>query len=314
MLVGLALLAFQVANPFTPPPPAQVVNETRVVNEVHVIPQPLDPEAVAEATVQSNGATLNMVVAPPLVQWVNDLLSLPDIWRTTPPEWSYDNPAVRQISESTRNVAVGLLAAFILATGIAKALGQDPNLARPIYAVILSAGTLTWWEIGVRINNTICAMIGAPAPADFMRARLKLPTNAVDNVGDTLLMIAYAVVAIIVLGSLVFRLGMIMTLIPVGFLALMCKAVEQTDNLAQNYNRISVGLLFSQVLYVIAFRLVEVLGALGTTSVATTIIGMIILFNIRRAPGMLSSMSTSGSGTPGFLKRAITAAVTRRVR
>lgn len=312
MLIGVALvLWFQMAPPITPP--SQPVVETRVVNEVHVIPQPLDPEAVAEATVHSNGATMNMVIAPPLIQFVNELLNLPDIWRTTPPEWSYNNPAVRQISEVTRNVALGLLGVFILVIGIGKALGQDPDLSRPIYAVILSAGTLTWWEIGVRINNAICAAIGAPSPAEFMRARLKLPSNGIENIGDTILMIAYAVVAIIVLGTLVFRLAMIMTLIPVGFLALICKAVEQTDHFVQTYGRISVGLLFSQILFVIAFKLVEVLGALGS-GVATTIIGMVILFNIRKAPGMISSMATQGSGAPGVLKRAVTTAVLRRVR
>jgi hypothetical protein len=310
VLIGLALLAFQVANPFTPPPPAQVVNETRVVNEVHVMAPPPDPEVIAESTVTSSRAMLTMVIAPPPVQWANELLNLPDIWRRTPPDLTYNHPAIKERSGLMYGAALGLIALAVLVAGISRALGSEHFEWRIVYATVLALGSLVWWQVGIDLNNAICNLINAPDLPSLIRPNLTIP-DPTDEAGAVILTLVYAIIALMLLASLLFRLGMLMILIAIGPLALFCFATPQSEGLAHKYVSLSVGLLFSQVLIVLGLSLAQVLNSLGT-GLAGTLLSMIVLLLLPKVPGLLSSGMQSGGR--GMVSTIASMAIFRRLR
>lgn len=295
LLMGV-VLAFQV-GPLPPmPPPSQpaAVVENRVVNEVHVIPQPLDPEAVAEATVQSNRASFGMFIAPPVVNFANELLNLPDIWRTTPPEWTYRNDAIRRVSDLLRIAAAALAVIAVLGIAIGKMTQQDPSAGRFLFAIVMSMSSLVWWQLVIDANNVITAGLSAPDLPGLIRPHLAMPADPVEQTAEVVLLVVYAVVAIILLLTLAFRLALIMVLIPIAPLAFLCWALPQTEGFAQMYVRISLGQVFSQVLIVIGLSLAQVMSTMGGSGVVAPFLSLIILLSVTRIPAMLASGQEQG--------------------
>lgn len=291
MLIGVALLWFQLAPPITPP--SQPVVENRIVNEVHVIPQPLDPEAVAEATVQSNRATMGMVIAPPPIDWANQLLNLPDIWRRTPPELTYNNPAVREMNDRMRQAATVL--AVLAAAGwlVGHMTGHAPSPGRFLFAIVMMTFSLLWCQWAIDGNNAICAFIGAPDLAGMIRPHLALPADPVEQTTATVLVVVYAIVAILLLLTLIFRLALIIILIAIAPLAMLCYAIPQTEAMASLWTRTFTGQVFSQVLIVLGIALAQVLNSMGT-GIVGSFLSLIMILSVRRLPGLLASGQERG--------------------
>lgn len=296
MLIAAALLFFMQGNPIVPPPvpPPNVT----VRNEVTVQAPPPDPEVIADASVQSVQAIVVQLVAPTLAGWANDALSIADIYRQTPPEWSYANSAVRAMAGVVVAIALGLLALAIFAAGTGHALGQGASYGRLIYGALLSVGNLVWWELGITLNNAINDAIAAPGLPEIVRPHLALPlltTNPIEAFGPAVLVIVYAVVAILLIISLAFRLALIDVLIVIGSLALLCKATEQSDSFAQRYQTLAIGTLFSQVLIVVCLRLAPILGGIGS-GIVGTLLGIVVLLLARKMPSMLASDQAGRTG------------------
>lgn len=304
--------AFAQGNPIVPPAPQPA--PVTVHNEITVEAPPPDPQAIADASVQSSQAILTTVVAPPPLAWANDLLGLPDIWRTTPPELSYNHPAVRDLAGVLLGAALSLLALAIFATGAGYALGQEASFGRIAFAVVASIGNLAWWQIGVTLNNAMTSAIGAQALPSLIRPHLVTTLDPGTAVGTVVLVLVYAVVALLLLFSLLFRLGLIDVLIAVGSLALLCYATPQTEHLANHYTRLSVAVLFGQVLIVLGLRVASVLGDLGTTGALGTLLSIVVLWLVRSLPGMLISGAASGSRQGGILGLAVARLLLRRLR
>lgn len=297
----IAVLAFaavtvfaQIGGPSIMPP---VESHTTVTNNL-VVP-PMDPQVVAETSVQSSQAVMTMVIAPAPLQWTNELLNLPvDIFRTTPDDLTWNNGAIRGLADLIRTVAMALIVLFILAKGIAVALGRDDpsSLGRLFYAALLSTGNLIFWQIGVQLNNAITAAIAAPALPSLIRPHLVAEIDPASTPGTVILLVVYAIVALLLMFSLLFRLGLIDILIAVGSLALICKAIPETDHIATHYTRISVAVLFSQILIVICLRCASVLATLGTGGVLGTLVSIAILWLARSAPQQILAGSSNSQG------------------
>jgi hypothetical protein len=287
MLVVAAVLLFMQGAPIVQPPspPATIRNEVTV----QVQAPPPDPEMIAQASTQSFQAIVVNLVAPTLVSWVDALLEPPDFLRTTPADLTYNQPAVRALSNAARIGAGVLLALFVLGFGISHALGQQPSPGRFLFAAVLSFFELVWWQIGIDLNNVINNGIAAPAIRDVVRPHLTLPTITADPVaafGPALLVIIYALVALLLLISAAFRLGLIDILIAIGPLALLCAATDETSNLSQTYTRLAVGTTLSQIPMVVALALAPILGGLGT-GIAGTLLGIVVLLLARQMPSLL---------------------------
>lgn len=292
LLVGAMLFA----QGFGPAPqPAPIQTTTKV--EVTVSPPPIDPQATAEASAWGFQGIIVNVVSPTLVKWVDGLLDVPDFIRTTPPGLTYGNEAVKGLAGQVRLVALGLVALAIFAVGVAHALGQQPSFGRLVFGVVLSVGDLVWWQIGIDLNNAITNGIASPPIRDIVKPHLTLPAITSDPsvaFGPAMLVIVYALVALLLLISLAFRLGLIDILIAVGPLALLCYSTDESSPLAQTYTRLAVGTLFSQVLIVIALRLSPVLATL-VAGIGGTILGIVVLLLARQMPSLLASAGRNGS-------------------
>lgn len=309
-LIAATTFWAQVGNPIVTPPNNSTTT-TIIENNVTVQAPPPDPEFVAESSQQSVQAIVVNLVTPTLAKWANDALDIADIWRETPPAWSYDNRDVREMAELIRNVALGLVSLMLFAGACGHALNQGSQYGRLVYAALLSSGNLIWWEIGIRLNNAICAAIAAPSLRDIARDHLKAPSlteSPVDAFGPSVLVIVYAVVILLLLMSLAFRLGLIDILIVGGSLALLTKGLEQTDSFASRYQSLAVGTLFSQIAIVVCLRLAPVLGGLGT-GVVGTFLGIVVLLLARKMPALLTSGQAERSGT-GLLRSVL---VVRRI-
>jgi len=289
MLVGVLMLAFQIAPPIAPP----VNNTTTVVNEVHVIPQPLDPEAVADATVNSNKASLGMVVAPPVVDWGNELLKLPDIWRTTPPDWTYRNPAVRELEGRMQELARICYLLVLAGFAINLASNQPGSIGRVFFAIVLSWGNLVWWGWLIDGNNAINAAINAPDLVNIVRPHIIVPADPIEQFAQTALLLVYLFVLIFLLLGLFWRLALIMMLIVIGPIAFLCYALPQTEGIASKYIHLGVGTVYSQVLIVIGLSLSQVVGGM-LPGIYGGFLQLIVLLGVRNFPRLLANTESGG--------------------
>lgn len=299
VLVAGGLLFAQVGQPIITPP-QNTTTRTVVENHVDVTvaaPSP-DMAMIAESSQQSFQAIFVNLVAPTLVSWVNGVLDVPDIARTTPPDLTYNNSGVRGLADQIKLAAGALLAVAIFANGVAYMMGQHASAGRVIYALLLSFGDLIWWQWGIDLNNAINAAISAPTLKEIANPHLTLPAITSDPVaafGPAVLVCVYAVVLLLLLFSNAFRLGMLDILICVGPLALLCAATEQTSGLSSKYTTLAIGTLFSQVLIVVCLKLAPILGGLGT-GIAGTLLGIVVLLLARRMPHLLASATNHSSG------------------
>jgi hypothetical protein len=294
--------------------PGPVPAPVTVRNEVTVQAPPPDPAVVRESAVESGQAIVISVITPPPVQWDNQLLDLPDVWRTTPPDLTYNNPNIRQLAELIRGVSFGLIALAIFAMGASHALGGGLPMqwGRLLFAAVLSVGNLIWWEIGIDLNNAITASIHAPEVATVIRPHLEMPADPAQAFGDAVLVLVYAVVALLTLFTLLTRLGLIEVLIAGGSLMLLLYAIEESSHWATGYVRVSVGVTYSQVLIVIGLVTAQVLGTIGT-GLAASLVGIAVLLLVRGLPSTLAGMGRSGGSDGGLFGRLVQLVVLRRL-
>ncbi len=297
LLLGAALLVGQElpGNAIVTNPAPQPQNVT-VHNEITVQAPPPDPQAIADASVTSSEAILSTVIVPPPLQWANDLMSLPDVWRTTPDDLSWNNGAIRDMAGLGLAAALSLVALAIFAAGAGHALGQGANYGRLLLGVVLAVGNLAFWQIGIGINNTLNNAIGAPALPSLVKPHLVTTVDPGAAVGTVVLLLVYAIVVLLLIFSLLFRLGLIDILIAVGSLALLMYATEQTEFLATHYTRLAVGVLFGQVLIVFGLRVASVLGTLGGSGLVGTLVSIAVLLLIRDLPKTLIASGGAGQG------------------
>lgn len=310
LVVAFAISLFaQAGNPIVPP----IETHTTVTQNITVTAPEMDPAAVREAGVETAGGVMSMYVAPAPVQWANDLLGLPDIYRTTPPNLTYGNPGIQSLAQLIRNVAGVLIALFIIGKAIAVMLGRDDpaSFGRPVFAALLAIGNLTFWQIGIDLNNAISAAVNAPDLPSLIRPHLTTSIDPVAQSSTVILLIVYALVAVLLMFSQLFRLGLIDVLIAAGSILLLCKATQETEYIASHYTRISVATVFGQVILVICFRAASVLATLGGSGILGTLISIAILWLARSAPQqIMSGASTQG----GHLGSMFMMMIARRVR
>jgi hypothetical protein len=269
----------------------------------------MDPQAVADASVQSSQAIMAVVVAPPPVQWATEMLSLPDFWRTTPPGMTYEHPAIIEMVNRMKDNAWWLLPLALLATGVAVMVGRhNGHGGRVAFAVVATAGALVWCQLAIEANNALCAAIGAPDLPSLLRSKLTSTFDPQD-VGLVVLTIVWAVVALMLMGALVARLFVLDVLIVLAPIALVCMATPQTEAWADRWRTLFLGLCFSQILIVVGFKLVSVF--VQGSGIGWTMFGIMALLSISKLPGLMSHGQQSSG--PSRVQRTIERQVVRRI-
>lgn len=301
---------FAQAGPGSPIVTPPLETHTTVENHITLSAPPPDPAAIADASVQSTNAILIQVAAPTVIDWDNQMFNMPDLWRHTPDDLTWSNAQIRGLADLTRGVALALLALAIFVYGIMLALGQRiDGWHRLAWGTVLSLGELTFWQWGIGLNNAINDVIGAPDLPSLVKPHIALNVNPGQQAANVILVIVYAVVALLVMISLLFRLGLIQVLIAIGPLALFCMATEQSEHFAHKYITLSVGLLFSQIMVVIGMKVAQVDATVGA-GVAGTFMALVVLLLLRRLPSLVASTGNSSGSMVGRVVRTV---VTRRV-
>lgn len=299
MLMVLAVSLFlQIGPPM--PQPVPPPTEFTVRNEIVVQAPPPDPQVVAEMAGDSFAGIIVVQVAPFLANLATDALNLPDFVRRTPLEWSVEHPAVRSLADIVRNGSYALIGFAVAAWALTTLLqGWASPIGRLALGIALSIGNLQWWTWGIRLNNAISDMIGAPSLRDLVGNHLKAPeltANPSEVFGPAVISIAVAIVTLMLVVSMFMRLALIAALIIGGSIAWMCKSSEQSDRFYSLYVGLAAGTLFSQIGVVICLELAEAFGSIGTGVVAT-LLGLAVLMLARRLPGMFGSRMSQAGGS-----------------
>lgn len=314
MLIGAALLAIGMLQQIFPQPPSPPAEANVTVrNEVVVqVPEP-DPEATAQMASWSFSGIVVTVIAPTFVKWTNDLLNLPDFIRTTPPDLTYGNSTVSDLAQKVRAVATAIIGLAVLAWALTAMMrGGAESPGRIVYGLVLALGNLTWWKWGIDLNNAITGAIAAPELRSVVRLEApSLTGDPTEAFAPAVVVIATAIVCILLIGSMVFRLGFLDILIVLGSLGLICKSAEATDRFAETYIGLATGTLFSQITVVLALKLATVMGIAGG-GITSTLLSLVILLLARRMPGLLANRFSQPSGG-GIRLGAVAVALRRAV-
>jgi hypothetical protein len=280
----------------TPPQPPSI--QTTVRNEITVSAPPMDKAEVRDAAILADQAFIVNVAQPVPVEWANQMCSLPDFWRTTPPDWTYKQAELRGLAVKIAVAANNLLVLALIAQGLGHALGgRQLGFGRVLAAMALSIGNLTWWEWGVGLNNALSAQIAAPdLCGSLIKPHLELQTPEPGQViAAPVLVIVFAIVSLLLLLSLLFRLGFLDVLMVAGSLFGICWATEDTERFAQWYLRTATGVLFGQTLLVLGLEVAKVLSGI-TTGTAGALLSIVVLLMCR---GLLSTMASAGNQRGG---------------
>jgi hypothetical protein len=252
-----------------------------------------------------------------IVQFLSALGSGSIITRT-PPELSYNNAAVVDLSNGMKAVANVALAAVAAWGGINIII--NPHIRAPYHGVlelvprvllgaILINFSRGWGGFAIDLNNAICEFIGGATMPSWANLA-KLPTD-----GSVLLnlvaMAVYLVMGMLLLGQMLMRLALVDALLVIAPLALLCWVLPQTYAWARLWFTTFFGTVFVQAIQVLVLRLgadliqslVPALGSLGSNPLTgvhawlmTLLLGMAVLQLTRKIPRLVQGVP-AGMGT-----------------
>jgi hypothetical protein len=246
-----------------------------------------------------------------IVQFLSALGSGSIITRT-PPELSYNNAAVIDLSNGMKAVANAALAAVAAWGGINIII--HPHIRAPYHGVlelvprvllgaILINFSRGWGGFAIDLNNAICEFIGGVAMPSWTNLA-KLPTD-----GSVLLnlvaMAVYLVMGLLLLGQMLMRLALVDSLLVIAPLALLCWVLPQTYAWARLWFTTFFGTVFVQAIQVLILRLgaeliqslVPALGSIGSNPLKgvhawlmTLLLGMAVLQLTRKIPRLVQGV------------------------
>jgi hypothetical protein len=296
LLAGWLFAQSAPGSPIVPSPDVHVTNTTVVQ-----VP-PMDPQAVSDADAIANQSFVVNTVQPVPVTWVNTLCSLPNIWTTTPPEMTYGNSDLVSLANLLLVGALALSGLAILGASLNVMYGADPQetLGRVVFASVLAVGNQLWWRWGIDLNN---ALTGAIGPPDLCNSLIKPHIELAhpdlgSDIAEPALVIVYAIVALIVLFALWFRMGWIDFLFAGGSLALICWAHVESEHIAQWYRRLSIATLFGQVLLAIGLRTAKVTSS-PAAGLGAVLVSIVILWICKDLLSTLASQTTARGRSMG---------------
>lgn len=305
-MLGVVLLAGWVFMQAAPPPPGnpivpppQVNVTTRNVLEV----PPMDPQAVSDADAVANQSFIVNTVQPVPAEWDNELCKLPNIWTTTPADLTYGSTDLQDIANLMLAVAGGLTLLAFAGAGLEVMAGADAEekFGRLFLGSVLAVGNRVFWQIGIDLNNQINSMLAAPDVCNSLvkpHIQLAHPDPGA-SISEPVLVIVYAVVGLLLLLALGFRLGMVDFLLVAGPLFLFSFADEHVEHWGAWYHRIALGTLFGQTVLCIGLRVAHVTSSVGA-GVGATLLTIVMLLICRNLLNVLSHQAierrSSGTG------------------
>jgi hypothetical protein len=227
----------------------------------------------------------------------------------TPPEMSYANKAIAELSNKLVMVANGGLVAIVAVGGVNVIV--RPHLREPyhgamelaprlILGAIMVNTSLQLGQFAIDLNNAICDFIGKTSLPGWPDVK-HLPD------GGTLLLNLlaagiYLVMGMLLTGQMMMRLALVDALLVVAPLALLCWILPQTYGWARLWFSTFFGTVFVQAIQVLVLRLgVDLIGQLpqmlgsfnsnpadaARTWLTTLFVGMAVLQLARKIPRLM---------------------------
>ncbi len=295
-------------------PPPMPAPEVHVTNTVNVQVPPMDQTEVANAAITADQAFVVNVLQPVPVQWAKDLCGLPDMWRQTPTAWTYGNSNLSALAKGVM-AAGGVLLGFAVTTcGLSLMLGQGFNGGRVVLASVMVTGNLIFWQILIDLNNALNQAIGAPdlcgsliIPKMNNLVTFTPGQDPLASIAAPVLIIVYAIVSVILLVALVFRLGMVDVLMVAGGILSATIADPRSDYLNGWYWKLSVGAIFGQTLLTIGLQVASTLAGLpGSQESAGMLMGIATLWLCLKLLSMMGGVAVQ-SNAQGMVMGAMAA-------
>jgi hypothetical protein len=236
------------------------------------------------------------------------------MWRQTPPAWTYGNGNLSALAKGVMAAGGVLLGFAVFTCGLSLALGQGFNGGRVVLASVMVTGNLIFWQILIDLNNALNQAIGAPD----LCGSLVLPKlnnlvtftpgqDPLASLAAPVLIIVYAIVSVILLVALVFRLGMIDVLMVAGGILSATIADPRSDYLNGWYWKLSVGAVFGQTLLTIGLQVASTLAGLpGSQESAGMLMGIATLWLCLKLLSMMGGVAVQ-SNAQGMVMGAMAA-------
>lgn len=260
-----------------------------------------------------------------VVQFMTSLGSGNIVLRT-PPELTYDNTAVKNLSDGMIRAADFALAAITVIGGIN--LIVHPHIRAPYHGAleliprvllggILIHTSLGWGRFVIELNNAICGAISGVSMPDWS-SFAQLPADG-SVLLDLVAVAIYLVMGLLLVGQMLMRLALVDALLVIAPLALLCWVLPQTYAWARLWFTTFFGTVFVQSIQVLVLRLgadlmqslVPMLGSFGSNPLGTAhawlmtlLLGMAVLQLTRKMPRLVQGVS-SGIG-PAYAGPSIT--------
>lgn len=250
------------------------------------------------------------LVANWLHTWLGDALGGANFLTQTPAEWTYGLGAVAEAAGFVRGVANAGLALTVLWLGLGAVYGR--LLGTPYYEAMeivprVALGALfvntaeQWSRLAIEANNALSAGVNSASALPGWDVITLLDRAAIEG----LAVLAYLMLAVLLLLQLLFRLALINVLYVAAPLALLCWVLPITQRWARLWSTLFAGIVFCQFLQVLALKLGgALLGLAGVQGgLIPLLLGLATLALAIKIPGMVAY--APGGSTLGLARRAL---------
>ena len=260
-----------------------------------------------------------------IVQFMTSFGSSSIVFRT-PPELTYRNLAVTDLTNGMRLAANGALVAIIAVGGINVMLrphirepyhGAMEVIPRVLLGAIMVNTSLGWGQFVIDLNNAICQAVAGAGMPDWSSIG-QLPSDG--SVLLNLVAIAmYLVIGMLLVGQMLMRLALVDALLVIAPLALLCWVLPQTYAWARLWLTTFFGTVFVQCIQVLVLSLgtklmqslVPLLSSVSSNPLSgahswlmTLLLGMAVLQLARKIPRLVQ-------GVPAGIGPAYTPSITQ---
>jgi hypothetical protein len=197
------------------------------------------------------------------VAFMSALMGNGSVITQTPPSLSYDNAAVKNLSDRMVLLSDIGLAAVAAWGGLNLMIG--PHIRAPYHGAlelvprVLLCGimihtSLAWGHFVIDMNNALCQAIGGGVIPGWTDAQQQVPDGGALLL-NLIAMAVYLVMSLLLMGQMLMRLALVDVLLVMAPLALLCWVLPQTYDWARLWFSTFFGTVFVQSIQVLVLRL-----------------------------------------------------------
>ena len=223
----------------------------------------------------------------------------------TPPDASYDNAMVRSLWQTVRGIANAGLALVTLWAGFnlmgSEHIGAPYHEAMELFprlalGFLLVNTSLSWGQLAIDANNTLCQAIGSASLPGWQGA-----DTSSQLLATVVAVLIYLVTGLLLLIQSLMRLALIDVLLMVAPLALLCWILPQTQSWARLWSSTFFSAVATQFVQVLALRLggslmTDLTPMASDAALLAVFLGIALLALTLKIPGLMRGHLGDGLG------------------